>query len=321
MTDDDRFKNLNDREREALQFLEASGVELTPERISDALRFHRRAEEVRELSDRLRSVYPIRPDTTERARRWEAKDPNVVKYDDGDGDVYYKLVFTDDQRNAVVKRYLAARTPPADSHFHWRDEAAVFVGIIESWADSVDVFEAITPEAQKDRRRAMDSIANALMKFDQALSDLDSAALGFWYGNVVDALAVHGVQISEADNRLASMLREPFRATVEGGEMREQVRAIVDIAVEATRKAGENLPKFDHAENDWRLRRALAVERLILEHQIPFETTETGFAADVLRALFDLAGADVEKVSYWLKKAADHPDSHGRWLQSLRDRG
>lgn len=320
MTDDDRFKNLTDREREMLQFFEASGVELTPEQIAAALRSHRRAEEARDLSNRMRSVYLVRPDTTERARRWEVKDPNVVKYDEGDGDVYYKLVFTDEQRAALAARYLATRTPPADSRFEWRSEARIFVRTIESWADSVDYFEAITPESQKDRKRAMDSIANALMKFDQALSELDSAALGFWYGNVVNALAVHGVQVSEADNRLASMLVNPLRAMVEGGEARLQVRQMVGVAVEATRKAADELPKHDHAENDWRLRRALAVERLILEHQIPFETTETGFAADVLRALFDLAGAEVEKVSYWLKKAADHPESHGRWLQSLRDR-
>jgi hypothetical protein len=62
------------------------------------------------------------------------------------------------------------------------------------------------------------------------------------------------------------------------------------------------------------------MERLMREHQLPFEANETGFAAQCIRAMFELADLDVEKVGYWIKKAIDHPDSDARWLQGLRDR-
>jgi hypothetical protein len=56
------------------------------------------------------------------------------------------------------------------------------------------------------------------------------------------------------------------------------------------------------------------------EHQLPFDASEKGFAAQCMRAMFDLADINVEKVGYWIKKAIDHPDSDTRWLQGLRDR-
>ena len=38
------------------------------------------------------------------------------------------------------------------------------------------------------------------------------------------------------------------------------------------------------------------------EHQLPFGANETRFAAQYMRATFELADFDVEKVGYWIKK-------------------
>lgn len=53
-------------------------------------------------------------------------------------------------------------------------------------------------------------------------------------------------------------------------------------------------------------------------HQLPFEAKETGYAVQCLRAMFDLAGIDVEKPGYWIKKAIDDPDSHARWIEKMQ---
>jgi hypothetical protein len=163
-------------------------------------------------------------------------------------------------------------------------------------------------------------VANALTKLDQSLAALDSGALGYLYAKVADALAVAGIHLSEHDDRLVSIMHNPILAVAEAGEGRQHLRKIIGEIVQATNSASEDLPTFDRVENDPRLRVARQIERLMREHQLPFEANETGFAAQCIRAMFELADLDVEKVGYWIKKAIDHPDSDARWLQGLRDR-
>jgi hypothetical protein len=59
---------------------------------------------------------------------------------------------------------------------------------------------------------------------------------------------------------------------------------------------------------------------LVIENRIAFNSTENGFAAICLRGIFDLAGVEYDKVSYWLKKAEDNPESYARSLQQMRDK-
>lgn len=273
----------------------------------EAIEFARRADEAFDLFARIPGAFPSKtPYMAARAARWEKGDPNVVKVAHDDR-LECRLVFTQGQRELLITKYWAARgmeAPPAES-FSLAEE---FVDLIEGWADAYDQWQATRPEPQKNRERALGSVVNALEKLDQALAQLDSAALGFLYAKAVDAAAEHGLQISEADDRIASMVDHPLRAQVEAGELRHKMRKVLGVIVEATNKARDELPKSDRIENDWRLAlAAIPLKRLFLEHRIAFETTETGFAADALRAIFDLAGLDVEKVSYWLKKAADDP--------------
>lgn len=286
---------------------------------------YRKADEASDLMSRIPAAFPIKRDMAALKARWEAKDPNVMMIDNGaHGGTRYELQFTKEQRAELKRAYLRAR-PPRSGQILGVDnnefEADVFVRTVEEWAKAIGLFEAITPDNQKERKRAMESVKASLTKLDQALAELDSSALGYWYGHVVDALAKSVTQVSETENRLSSMLDNPLRAAVEAGEFRQELREILKVVVEATTAATDTLPKYDHTENDVRLKTAMRLERLIIEHGIPFNSSETGFAAICLRMMFELAGVEVEKVSYWLKKAEDHPDSYARFLQRLRDRG
>lgn len=291
-------------------------------------KFWHDANEASELFSRVPAAFPLKRDIASLKARWKAKDPNVcrINFDEENGGTTYELQFTKDQRTQLRKAYLDHRQSPkavaGDPYFikNMESDARVFVAIIEDWAKAIDDFESMTPESQKIRKRTLESIILSITKLDQSLAELDSSALGYWYANVVDALVVSGLQLSEADNRMASMLNHPLRAQVEAGELRQNLRFIISVIVSATSTASENLPKYSHTENDPRLRTAKALERLIIENQIPFDSSETGFSAICLRAMFDLAGADVEKMSYWLKKAEDDPDSFARFLQRMRDK-
>ncbi len=303
-------------DEELLRFLKASGIEMTDEQRAQVLQFNRRAEEAQDLEDRFWPAFPLRRNEGTLKRRHESGDRNVHCYLKEDGTLdHYELAFTGEQKRALLDAYKLAR-PNYDERIGV--EARVFVGVLESWGDSIQLFSERKPEPQKDRTRSMQKINIGLMKIDEALAELDSGALGYWYAHIADATARSGYQLSESDSSIVSMVNEPLRAIVESGEFRQTLRQLVTAWVEATTQASETLPKFDHHEHDDRLTRAKALERLVIEHQIPFETSETGFPAQCLRAVFDLGGLEVEKVSYWLKKVADDPDSFARFLDRMR---
>lgn len=290
--------------------------------------FQRKADEARELFFRYMATRPTKSGNAAALKnRWEAKDPNVTQCNEGDGVFSYSLKFTKLQLAELKSAYVRFHPRSADKNLltHEQDgvefEAGVFVKTIEDWGAAIDVFRDNMPEEQKARKRSMESINVALLKLDQALAELDTDALGYWYGHVVDAVAKSGLQLSAADNRLVSMLNHPVRATVEGLELRRDLRAIINASVTATTAAADRLPKFDRVRYDPRYTTAVALERFIIEHSIAFDSTENGFAAICLRAMLDLAGVEYEKISYWLKKAEDNEDSHARWLQRMRGEG
>ncbi len=284
--------------------------------------FQQRFDEATDLTRRMQVVYPARRnDMAELRARWEKDDPNVVKYCYGpDEPDRYKLEFTKSQRDELKTGYLDNRQS-GNGRFSQDDmdsEATVFVRTIEAWAGAENYFEASVPDEQKARKNTLKSVKVAVEKLDQALNELDSEAMGYLYAHLVDGLAVSGVQLSADDNKMTSMLNEHLRAVVEGGEMRKTIRALASTIVDATNKASNSLPKYDHVANDPRLRMAKQMERFMFEHQLPFEARDSGFAVQCLRAMFELAGIDVEKPGYWIKKAIDDPDSHARWIERMQ---
>lgn len=274
--------------------------------------FWRRFEETTNLWDRGVSTFPVRRNLAALRARHEKGDRNVIAYRDEKGNVErYKLEFTEEQRAELVGGYRAAfQAAPGPTDC----EAEVFVDILESWGDSLIDAEAIKTPEQKTRTRNLQSFATALERVDVALNEIDSAALGWLYANIVDKLAVCGVQLSPADERMSSMKNESLRAQVEAGELRDQLRHRIAVVVEAAGDATKTLPKSERTANDPRRQIAKALERHFIEHGIEFATTETGFPAQCLRAAFELGGVSTEKVSYWLKLAADDPDSYARFI-------
>ncbi len=274
--------------------------------MNETERFWREFNDASDLLSRVPAAFPIRRDMAALRARHDRGDPNVVAYSDGQGNVErYALEFTAEQRQALTAAYKAARPrAPRDLDF----EAGVFVDLLERWGDGLLDLAAINVPDQKDRKRSITSFSKAVEKFDEALSRMDSAALGWLYAVVADRLAADGVKVSPDDDRIVSMREHPMRAQVEAGELRRELRRIAAAIVDAASEASDTLPKHEHYENDPRLKTSQALERLVIEHGIEFEVKETGFAALALRTIFELGGIETEKVRHWLEKAHDHPD-------------
>ena len=275
-------------------------------------------EEKQELFFRGMVTYPVRRDLAALKRRRDLGDPNVIAYVDESGHPYnYELKFTKAQSEDLRKAYRSAK-----KRLVLPDECEdeLFVNIIESFSDAILDLLVIEPPEQKVRQRAIDSFVNGVEKIDAALAEMDSSAIGWLYATVVDKLSSEGVQVSAGDNNIVSMRQHAMRAQVEAGEMRHELRKLALGVVAAAREAQASLPKYERNENDARLRTAKALERQIIDHGIAFVVTETGFPAQCLRSMFELAGLETEKVSYWLKKVADDPDSYAKFLDRMRQK-
>lgn len=273
---------------------------------------------MQDLFSRGMATYPVRRDLAALKRRRDNGDLNVVARADENGNIFdYKLEFTREQREELRKAYRQAKNRELVPH---EIEDSGFVGIIEGFGDAILDFISIEPPDQKTRLRAIDSFANGVEKIDSALAEMDSSALGWLYATAVDKLSGEGVQVSTGDGNIVSMRSHPIRAQVEAGEMRQELRKLAGAIVSAARDAQTSLPKYERNDNDARLQTVKALERQIIEHGIEFVTTESGFPAQCLRSIFELAGLDTEKVSYWLKKAADDPDSFARFRERMREK-
>lgn len=274
-------------------------------------------DKMNDLMCRSFSVYPIRQDIVALKKRHDAGDPNVVVYLDENGSIdHYELEFTDEQADELKRAYKEA----AGDRLYADDDSEVFVSTLQSWGAGIPDLISVEPPIQKNRQRAIDSFVNAIEKMDVALADLDSGALGWLYANVVDKLSKNGVCIGPYDGGMVSMRNHPQQAMVEAGEMRAELRKLAGWVVDAATEARNTLPLSERVENDPRLMTAKALERQIIENVIEFSTSETGFPAQCLRAMFELGGLDVEKVSHWLKKVAEDPDSYAKFRQRMQEK-
>lgn len=257
--------------------------------------------------------------------RSEKRDPNVIRTEQKSGEYLYSLRFTERQFEKLKSTYLKyrpeARVPNIKKYdVDWLDDAAcVFVGTIERWAAELYFDQGNMPAIQKERKRSMKSVNLALYKLEETLGELDTDALAYWYGHVVDTLAKAGYQVSESDNQLVSMLRAPVTATVESLELRNSLSTVIKEIVNATTIAADTLPKFNRTEYDPRYKIARHLERFVIENNMHFDSTDDGFSSTCLTEMFSLAGFEDDTVTYWLKKAEDNEDSHARWLQRMRN--
>lgn len=285
--------------------------------------------EAKDVWDRGMATFPVgglpavKAHLADLRSRFEAGDPNVVGYAKSGGSPphSFELRWTPDQRAHLTRRYFAEKwnCDPVDDRYDLRaQDARLFVRILEGHAGGIPLVAATLPGAQKDRQRAMESVANAFDKLVDSLKRVDSAALGWLMANVEDAAAQAATTLRNGPDR-PSLKLNLFRASVEGGEIRSHLEHLARAIGPALRQCARDLPPVDHTAHGPRRHAAFAVDKTLQDHGLPLETTETGFAAECLRMVLSLAGQDVGQVAYWLKEVAKTPsDERPFWAGFAR---
>ncbi|MEM5312751.1 hypothetical protein [Paraburkholderia sp. JHI869] len=149
---------------------------------------------------------------------------------------------------------------------------------------------------QRERQRAMSTVALALRHATDSLAGLDEAARGWLLAHIYQELGGSKAEsVNAARAQIAAQILQP------------DLIDLLNRAARAARDAADTLP-----EPAPRIRAELygarAVLGLFAAHELPFSQGENGFAAEALRALLALCGLpDVDRVGYWLRQAIDNP--------------
>lgn len=189
-------------------------------------------------------------------------------------------------------------------------EVEVTLGLLERYAAVIPEFQKFQPEAQKRRRDRAESLAIHLEGVIEQLKQLDDAALGF--------LARRGFEeVSELSGQPVEF-PDGIQACIEAFQWREDnIQALTAFAF-GVRKALNDLPQhpLNTSGKDYpmyavpkELFIAMSIEDLFWRQKLNFTTSDSGFAAECLRAVYQLGGLDIDRVDYWLKQARDHEDS------------
>jgi hypothetical protein len=178
------------------------------------------------------------------------------------------------------------------------DDAAVamFVAELERFADVALQMAASQLPPQQERLRQFNRIAGHLMGLHEALSELDSAARGWWLKEVTKAIPDAG----RAEVPPAAFMAQMKLLAPELLSGLQQLQLV-------TQHAARTLPKPVRPERP-AMFAARGVVQVFENHLLLIEAGENGFAAAALRAvlrLMDETADEATRVSYWLQKAID----------------
>lgn len=232
-----------------------------------------------------------------------------------------RLCFDKTTRDRLTKLFRDAHKgrnlSPAEVEF----EVTVILRTLEQYASAIPLYEQFQPESQQRRRERIESLAAHLEGALEQLKNLDSAALGFIAWRAKDEMS----KTLGTPNDFPSGLK----AAVEAVSWREaNISAITAFSL-GLRKSASELPQ--HSLNTsgkdypWyslpkELSTAMAVERLFWENNLSFTVSNNGFAAECLRAVFQLGGLHIDRVDYWLRQARDHSDSMSSFNKRMQKR-
>lgn len=214
-----------------------------------------------------------------------------------------RLRFDNDTKGRLRRLTTAALTK-ANKHLcddsfgidYWVD---VFIGTLELYADSIPHSLSLYPPKQQKRRETIRSMGTALQRAIDIYIELDEGAKRYVFSEVAAELAKAG----GVDN--------PYPNNYQTGEMiyQEEIPVLFDLQIiaKAIQGAAETIPNSD--DEPIELIIARTIEQLFFDYGVLFTTSETGYAAECLRATLDLAGIEKDRVDYWLAKAKKHPDS------------
>lgn len=181
-------------------------------------------------------------------------------------------------------------------------EVAVTLGLLEKYAEAIRELQKSQPERQKRRRERAESLVAHLEGAIDQLKALDDAALGY--------LSWRGFEEVSQVRGEPNEFPEGIEACIKAFQWREtNIDALATFAL-GMRKAIDDLPQ--HPLNTsgkgyplyavpTELSIAMRIENLFSRQKLNFSVSDSGLAAECLRAVYQLGGLDIDRVDHWLK--------------------
>jgi hypothetical protein len=229
-----------------------------------------------------------------------------------------RLRFDDYTRQKLSEEFRRKITGRNYSDYHSENSSEVFLAILEGYAAAIPIFAKYKPPKQEIRKELLASLSLHLSESIDKIKKIDDAALGYalWCG--FEQMA----KLGNEENPLAAGMAACFEAEI----LRETYIKDLEAFQLGVQKAAKNLPL--HSLNtsgddcEWysmptELSTATAIEKLFIDNGLDFTLSESGFSAACLRAVFALGGLNIDRVSYWLKKAKNHKNSWSNFYKSF----
>ena len=208
---------------------------------------------------------------------------------------------------------------------------AEFIRTLTLFGITIPVFQKFEHTRKQPGREQLQKLARQLASLSQCLREIEISTLGCATLHALEELQSKGFDFSEILEPYATPMErylaeyEPSRlpkvtqvdirkATRLTYHVRKDVLPIIDALALGAQRASKNLPVSNYSS---KYDAAFSLRQLFADCAIPFTIGETGFAAECFRAIFSLAGLEMDRVSYWLKMAPNHPFAGG--LMYARD--
>lgn len=228
----------------------------------------------------------------------------VTYFEDGKP-IWSELEFDEDTRQRLKSRFIEEFKKKHPKAFirEIEFEANVFVKILESHGNAIPELQKHTPPKQQRRKEQILSMAKALDRLVDQFKELDSAARGFavWRGFEEVARTL----------KEENPLKPGMYAVEDVHEFKDDLITELSAFSLGLHNAAKELPEYDF---NIPLRVAIWIEHRFFENRLDYTTSETGFAAECLRAVFNLGGLQIDRVGYWLASARKHSDSMISWI-------
>lgn len=233
-----------------------------------------------------------------------------------------RLEFDSVTKEMLYKRLFSALKDQYTDQSSLDDTVVVIIGSMCGFAEYIVGLEKSKPERQQRRQERINSLATHMEGIIEQIKALDSPALGYAIYRGYDEISKDGDIPNPFEPGLDSILQAEIT------QDSKNIEILTKFAL-GMRKAVRDLPKhslntsgkdYSMYSQNVQLGPALALEDLFFRTGVKFTTSNSGLAAECLRAIYNLAGLDIDRVDYWLKRALDHPDSMKSFSEKMQKR-
>ncbi|TXI35671.1 MAG: hypothetical protein E6Q59_10505 [Nitrosomonas sp.] len=235
----------------------------------------------------------------------------------------YAYLVLDTETRLLLTKKLNRAIASQDKYLSEKEiqsEVNKFIDSVELISNSIGFYRKFRIDKQQRRKERLESIANHLDGIIDQIKALDRnaiiyASMTVWKNPPPRIEKCSSLEISnQAENTAFDI------ASGDSVIIKELSAYAFNV-----REAARTLPKcigdkpmaanYERSLEKPELGMAVELENLFHKYRIKFTITNTGLAADCLRAIYCLSGLGIDRVDYWLKRACESPFSSRKWQE------